>query len=92
MYKLKNWLLYPIRMKKSRKKGIHKKALRFVYNGSSISSTLKEAITKDKSVTLRNRTIQVFVNEMFKVKNIFIITIGNIFRPCECCCKFRNTS
>ena len=58
-------------MKKVEKKGIHKKALRFVYNDSSISSTLKEAITKDKPVTLHNRTIQVFVNEMFKVKKHF---------------------
>ena len=40
--------------KKVEKKGIHKKALRFVYNDSSISSTLKEAITKDKPVTLHN--------------------------------------
>ena len=57
--------------KKVEKKGIHKKALRFVYNDSSISSTLKEAITKDKPVTLHNRTIQVFVNEMFKVRKHF---------------------
>ena len=71
MYKLKNWLLSPIRMKKVEKKGIHKKALRFVYNDSSISSTLKELNTKDKSVTLYNRSIQVFGNEMFKVKKHF---------------------
>ena len=71
MHKLKNWLLFPIRMKKVEKKGTHKKALRFVYNDSSTSSTLKELITKDKSVTLYNRSIQVFVNEMFKVKKHF---------------------
>ena len=38
---------------------------------SKKSSTLKELITKDKSVTLHNRSIQVFVNEMFKVKKHF---------------------
>ena len=58
-------------MKKVGKKGIHKKALRFAYNDSSISSTLKELITKDKSVALHNRSIQVFVNEIFKVKKHF---------------------
>ena len=60
MYKLKPWLLSPIR------------TIRFVYNDSSISSTLKELITQDKSVTLHNRSTQVFVNEMFKVKKAFL--------------------
>ena len=58
-------------MKKSRQKnGIHDKALRFVYNDRN--STLKELLTKDKSVTLHDRSIQIFVTEMFKVKETFI--------------------
>ena len=32
------------------------------------NSTLKELFTKDKSVTLHDKSIQVFVAEMFKVK------------------------
>ena len=78
--------------KKTRQKNrIHEKALRFVYNGRN--STLKELLTKHKSVTLHDRSIQVVVTEMF------IITIGDIighynrtFPPQECCYKFGNTS
>ena len=54
-------------MKKSSR--IHEKALRFVYNDKN--STLKELFTKDKSVTSHDRSIQVFVAEMFKVKEPF---------------------
>ena len=58
-------------MKKSmQKNGIDDKALRFVYNDRN--STLKELLTKDKSVTLHDRSIQIFVTEMFKVKETFI--------------------
>ena len=57
------------------------------------NSTLKELLTKDKPVTLHDRSRQVSVTEMFKVKKtIFIITIGDIFRSRQCCYKFRNTS
>ena len=52
------------------KNGIDDKALRFVYNDRN--STLKELLTKDKSVTLHDRSIQIFVTEMFKVKETFI--------------------
>ena len=52
-----------------KKNRIHENALRFVYNDKN--STLKELFTKDKSVTLHNRSIQVFVAEMFKVKETF---------------------
>ena len=48
---------------------IHEKALRFVCNDKN--STLKELFTKEKSVTLHDRSKQVFVAEMFKVKEPF---------------------
>ena len=48
---------------------IHEKALRFVYNDKN--STLKKLFTKEKSVTLHDRSMQVFVAEMFKVKEPF---------------------
>ena len=43
------------------KNRLHEKALRFVYNDRS--STLKELLTKDKTVTLHDRSIQVFVTK-----------------------------
>ena len=52
-----------------KKNRIHENALRFVYNDKN--STLKELFTKDKSVTLYDRSIQVFVAKMFKVKEPF---------------------
>ena len=52
--------------KKQIKNRIHEEELRFVYNDKN--STLKELFTKDKSVTLHDKSIQVFVAEMFKVK------------------------
>ena len=53
--------------KKNRQKNrIHEKVLRFVYNDRN--STLKELLIKHKSVILHDRSIQVFVTEMFKVK------------------------
>ena len=55
--------------KKKKKNRIHEKALRFVYNDKN--STLKELFTQDKSVTLHDRSIQVFVAKMFKVKEPF---------------------
>ena len=48
---------------------IYEKALRFVYNDKN--STLKELFTKEKSVILHDRNMQVFVAEMFKVKEPF---------------------
>ena len=58
-------------IKKSRQKNrICEKALRFVDNDRN--STLKELLTKGKSVTLHDRSIQVFVTEMFKVKEPFL--------------------
>ena len=44
MYKLKNWVLSPIRMKKVEKYRIHKKTMRFVYNDRTY--TIKELPTK----------------------------------------------
>ena len=71
MYKLKNWVSSSsIDGKKADKKNrIHEKALRFVCNDKN--TTLKELFTKDKSVTLHDRSIQVFVAEMFTVKEPF---------------------
>ena len=59
-------------MKKSRQKnGIHDKALRFAYNDRN--STLKELLTKGKSVTLHDYMKYTnFVTEMFKVKETFM--------------------
>ena len=56
--------------KKQKKNRIHEKALRFVYNDRN--STLKELLTKDKSVKLHDRSIRVIVIEMFKVKKPFL--------------------
>ena len=56
--------------KKKAKNRIHEKGLRFVCNDRN--STLKELLTKERSVTLHDRNIQVFVTEMFKVKESFI--------------------
>ena len=71
MYKLKNLVSSSsIDGKKVDKKNrIHEKALRFVCNDKN--TTLKELFTKDKSVTLHDRSIQVFVAEMFTVKEPF---------------------
>ena len=71
MYKLKNLVSSSsIDGKKVDKKTrIHEKALRFVCNDKN--TTLKELFTKDKSVTLHDRSIQVFVAEMFTVKEPF---------------------
>ena len=52
-----------------KKNRIHEKALRLVYNDKN--SILKELFTKDKSVTLHDRSIQIYVAEMFKVKEPF---------------------
>ena len=52
-----------------KKNRIHEKAQRFVYIDKN--STLKELFTKDKSVTLYDRSIQVYVAEMFKAKEPF---------------------
>ena len=55
--------------KVDKKNRIHEKALKFVYNDKN--STLKELFTKEKSMTLHDRSMQVFVAEMFKVKERF---------------------
>ena len=58
-----------MKKKVANKNRIHEKVLRFVYNDQN--STLKELFTKDKSVTLHDRSIQVYVAKMFKVKEPF---------------------
>ena len=52
-----------------KKNRFHEKAPRLVYNDKNY--TLKELFTKEKSVTLHDRSMQVFVAEMFKVKEPF---------------------
>ena len=87
MYKLANWVLSSsmdekkVENKIRKKNRIQEKVLRFVYNDRN--STLQELLTKGKSVTLLDRSIQISVTEMFKVKKT---------RPRECRYKFRNTS
>ena len=70
MYKLTNWVLSSsMDEKKQIKNRIHEKALRLFYNNKN--STLMELFTKDMSVTSHDRSIQVSVAEMFKVKEPF---------------------
>ena len=63
-------LVWIEKKKKKKKNRIHKKALRFVYNDRN--STLKELLTKDRSVTLHDRSIHVFGTEMFEVKKTIL--------------------
>ena len=46
---------------------LHERALRLVY--SDKSSSFRELIERDKSVTIHERNIQVLLTEIFKVKS-----------------------
>ena len=66
-------------------------ALRIVYNDAN--SSFKEWFTKDNSVTLHDRNLQVLVTEMFKIKKgISPEIMGDVFKPRECRYNLRNMS
>ena len=46
---------------------LHERALRFVYNDKS--SSFRELLERDNSVTIHERNIQVLLTEIFKVKS-----------------------
>ena len=46
---------------------LHERALKLVYNNKS--SSFRELLERDKSVTIHERNIQVLVTEIFKVKS-----------------------
>ena len=46
---------------------LHERALRLVYNDRS--SSFRELLKRDKSVTIHERNIQVLLTEIFKVKS-----------------------
>ena len=72
MYELTNWVLSSSidERKQAKKPEFTRKHWAFVYDDRN--STLKELLTKNKSVTLYDRSIQVFATEMFKVKEPYI--------------------
>ena len=58
---------------------IQERALRIVYNDRK--STFSELLTKDKSVTVHSRNLQILATELFKVKNgMSPEIISNIFQ------------
>ena len=64
----------PIWMCRSRKinnqiNKLHERALRLVYNDNDKSSSFRELLERDKSVTIHERNIQVVLTEIFKVKS-----------------------
>ena len=67
---------------------IHERALRVVYNDEN--STFDELLTKDNSVKVHDRNLQVLVTEMFKVKMGVSPVIMNEFFQFNCNCKTRN--
>jgi len=70
---------------------IHERALRIVYDDAN--SSFKELLTKDNSVTIHDRNLQVLVTEMFKIKKgISPEIMGDVFKPRECRYNLRNMS
>ena len=70
---------------------IHERAIRLAYNDRH--STFKELLTKDKSVTMHHRNLQVLVTEMFKVKTgISPVIMDDIFQTREGIYGLRNMS
>ena len=59
---------------------IQERALRIVYNDRT--STFSELLTKDNSVTVHSRNLQVLATEMYKVRNgLAPEIVNNIFQP-----------
>ena len=70
---------------------IHERALRVVYNDEN--STCDELLTKDNSVKVYDRNLQVLVTEMFKVKiSVSPVIMNEIFQIRNCNYKTRNFS
>ena len=69
---------------------IQERALRIVYNDGK--STFSELFTKDKSVTVHSRNLQISTTEMFKVKNgMAPEIISNIFQINTAVYNLRNS-
>ena len=58
---------------------LHERALRLVYNDKS--SSFRELLERDNSVTIHERNIQVLLTEIFKVKSRVAPEIMKIQRP-----------
>ena len=70
---------------------IHERALRVVYNDEN--STFDELLTKDNSVKVHDKNLQVLVTEMFKVKlGVSSVIMNKIFKTRNCNYKTRNFS
>ena len=70
---------------------IHERALRVVYNDKN--ATFDELLTKDNSVKVHDRNLQVLVTEMFKVKlGISPVIMNEIFQIRSCNYNTRNFS
>ena len=70
---------------------IHERALRVVYNDEN--STFDELLTKDNSVKVHDRNLQVLVTEIFKVKmGVSPVIMNEIFKIRNCNYKTRNFS
>ena len=70
---------------------IHERALRVVYNDQN--ATFEELLSKDNSVKIHDRNLQVLVTEMFKVKlGISPVIMNDIFKIRNCNYVTRNNS
>ena len=70
---------------------IHERALRVAYNDEN--STFDELLTKDNSVKVHDRNLQVLVTEMFKVKmGVPPVIMNEIFQTRNCNYKMRKFS
>ena len=59
--------MFPCRKLNNRIDSIHERALRLVYWDNK--ATLEEILHKDNSVKVRHENLQLFANEVFKVRN-----------------------
>ena len=70
---------------------IHERALRITYGDHS--STFRELLEKDNSVSIHHRNLQVLATEMFKItNNIAPEILTSIFEERTCSYNFRNNS
>ena len=62
---------------------IHERALRITYNDKS--SSYREQLTKDRSVTIHHRNIRALAIEIYKVMlGNFPPLLNEVFVPCQC--------
>ena len=82
--------MYHSRNTKSRVNKIHERALRLVYDDSPYLS-FDELLTKNKSVSIHQRNLQLLATEIFKVKNgLYTGLTENIFHFANKPCDLRN--